>query len=325
MKNISELLNVTKMENATPDDWTPGDELLNVTNMTSLNNTWIASLPNGLNFTTPAAYTVLTVDGGDVDIRKPEFYAFEVLFHACVQSIETEYHEGQSISRIVSSSNIPLDIPDNKPAHNTRCTLKPNVLEAGPPHQKCRSGDDHVSLSYLQDPKARDNKTSHYSLNRYIAGDIVAHLTLDIENYFAFANSWNGSMCLSSQDLAVVDALWGSQLNANYTTSQQARGSGQTLTGPRLRSNPTSSQILNGTAWREQSYVSIDWGWSAFLAAKILFSYTFLGITMYRTLRLNVPVLKAIGNIDNIKEADKKANMTHVRLDGNQLTLVQAK
>lgn len=90
--------------------------------------------------------------------------------------------------------------------------------------------------------------------------------------------------------------------------------------------------MLQGTPWSPETFIHISWGWVSFLAAQMLFSYLFLAVTIFRTLKLGVPVLKSselatmlaptdkmrevIGTVTNLDEAEKRARSTKVVLDG---------
>lgn len=72
----------------------------------------------------------------------------------------------------------------------------------------------------------------------------------------------------------------------------------------------------------------------------MLFSYLFLAITIYRTSRLGVPVLKsselatllaptdvmrsAVGSVGNLDDAEKQARSMHVTLDGTNSRFIVA-
>lgn len=104
-----------------------------------------------------------------------------------------------------------------------------------------------------------------------------------------------------------------------------------TCTKSRLRTATGDSQVLDGVAWSPETFIHISWGWAAFLAAQMLFSYLFLAITIFRTSRLGVPVLKsselatllaptdemrsAMGTVENLDDAEKQARQVHVTLD----------
>ncbi|KAK3321962.1 hypothetical protein B0H66DRAFT_531324 [Apodospora peruviana] len=59
-----------------------------------------------------------------------------------------------------------------------------------------------------------------------------------------------------------------------------------------LRTLDGSTNIL-GTVLAPETYVKISWGWIAFIAAQMLFSYIFLALTIVWTARLRVPVFRS--------------------------------
>ena len=95
---------------------------------------------------------------------------------------------------------------------------------------------------------------------------------------------------------------------------------------------------MNGTALEKETFVAIRWGWAAFLAVQMVVSYAFLAVTMYRTSRMRVPVLKsselatllsptdqlreAVGSLDDMKAADRKSRGVTVGLRDDRLVLI---
>ena len=109
-----------------------------------------------------------------------------------------------------------------------------------------------------------------------------------------------------------------------------------------IRSVSDERVVMNGTAWVDETFVQIRWGWAAFLASQIALSYVFLAVTMWRTRRLGMPVVKsselatllapadevrvAVGTLAGFEEAEERAERTLVRLDGDgRLVLVGGK
>lgn len=105
----------------------------------------------------------------------------------------------------------------------------------------------------------------------------------------------------------------------------------------RVRTGPVASATLQGVALANETFVSIRWGWAAFLAAQIMLAYLFLAVTMYRTAKLGTPVLKsselatllasteelrvAVGSIEGIQDAGERAERVVVRLDRGRFVL----
>lgn len=54
-----------------------------------------------------------------------------------------------------------------------------------------------------------------------------------------------------------------------------------------------STEPILGTAWREEVYVHVRWGWLGFLAGEVVLSTIFVIFTIVATRRSRVPVLKS--------------------------------
>lgn len=104
-----------------------------------------------------------------------------------------------------------------------------------------------------------------------------------------------------------------------------------------LRSTSSIGPLL-GTAWREEVYVNVRWGWLAFLAVELVLAGAFILATIIATRALAVPVLKSsvlaallapdkevqqsMGVVDDITVAENRAKLTHARFDNRNLVFV---
>jgi hypothetical protein len=114
----------------------------------------------------------------------------------------------------------------------------------------------------------------------------------------------------------------------------------KTVTDPYYCSIRTTNEthVFPGTAWENEVYVNIRWGWLSFLAAELVLVIAFTAFTAFMTHRDAVPVLKSsalaaflapdgetqhlIGSIDNLGSAKEKSKETHVRFDNRNLILI---
>lgn len=98
------------------------------------------------------------------------------------------------------------------------------------------------------------------------------------------------------------------------------------------------TDVFQGTAWDNEVYVDIRWGWLSFLASELLLATVFIAFTAFITHRTAVPVLKSsalaaflapdreaqrlMGSIDDLDSAKEKSKMACVRFDHKNLVLV---
>jgi hypothetical protein len=92
----------------------------------------------------------------------------------------------------------------------------------------------------------------------------------------------------------------------------------------------SSNTNINGTVWKDETFVEIKWGWLVFLASELVLSIAFLLITAIFTYRMKVPAMKSsalatllaptqeirdrIGDIAHFEEARKNTAGLIVRL-----------
>ena len=96
--------------------------------------------------------------------------------------------------------------------------------------------------------------------------------------------------------------------------------------------------LAEGIAWTLEPFIHVRWGFTAFFAAQLLFSYVFLAATIFLTRRGHLPVVKSsglaailasseemrnkAGTIDEIQEAEKRARGVRIRLEGGRFEIV---
>ncbi|KAK3320319.1 hypothetical protein B0T19DRAFT_446084 [Cercophora scortea] len=382
IKDISEFVHANVAVNYTYADWMgdnwPKQPLLNNNNTP----VWNATLPNGLYLLTPLSYAFITAPSDDPivlneshndnftalgrffhiysnagNISYPgyynlstdtepkvpwEFRAAEILYYACVNTYETQVVSGNSTTRVVSSTNVPLPIESNKPLYNAKCYTSPSFDT-----QFCEHADpdDMGGDTYLQDPDDPDDPTKNFSISRAYAFEFTKNVYYDLLNaYWSDGVQKHDDYWFSQADIAVREALYGDLWTTtgpakgagNYTAAQQIANLGvyyqstATSLSNEFRTIPDISTVHRGAAWGEETYVSVVWGWAAFLAAQMLLSYLFLAITMVRTARLKMPVLKsselatlilsadevraAVGTVGDLRDAESRAKTMYSSL-----------
>lgn len=101
--------------------------------------------------------------------------------------------------------------------------------------------------------------------------------------------------------------------------------------------NARGSTSYPGTAWRNEIYVNVRWGWLGFLGGELVLAGAFVLFTIVVTHLSKVPVLKgsaiasllgadgatqtAVGTILDLDKALAKAETVHARRDGKVLLL----
>ncbi|KAK0636708.1 hypothetical protein B0T17DRAFT_88058 [Bombardia bombarda] len=214
MTNITEHLRITEIKNSTTADWTGGEGWNLALPDGNGTTAWNASLPNGLSFVTPlslafamvpqerafaltdpndnftavAHFILIYSNAGNVsyqgydrasDTKPWDFQAVEVLYHACVNTYETTFAAGNSTTSVVSSSNVPLSVDDNKPLYNTVCHAQPDLIV-----DSCDYVERVGNVTYLQDPSAPGDLTKRYAFNRFTGTLITWNMYFDLMNTY---------------------------------------------------------------------------------------------------------------------------------------------
>ncbi|KAK5654536.1 hypothetical protein OQA88_7165 [Cercophora sp. LCS_1] len=243
------------------------------------------------------------------DAKPWEFHAIEIFYYFCVNTYKAEYFEGNTTTRVISSSNIPLDIPESQPLPNLDCGT--HVPGSDLLLRYCNWTDKRPSFKerhgmvsmQLQGPNDPTGTPSIYRVDHYPAAEMEENIGF---SYLLFY-MWDGltthaAMGLASAASRDIDyILMEPQFprGAKISESRQYELLGEYFEGMAIalsnmiRSTPPRAQIHQGVAWIRETYVEIQWGWTAFLATELLLSYLFLGFTIYTTRKLGTPVLKS--------------------------------
>lgn len=99
--------------------------------------------------------------------------------------------------------------------------------------------------------------------------------------------------------------------------------------------NKNDSYLIFGTAWTNETYIHVRWGWLAFLTTQVVAGTTLLAFTIWSTAKAEEPITKSsqlavmaaldsesrnmLGNIGPIREMEAKAEQIQVCLIGDQL------
>jgi hypothetical protein len=374
MNNISHLLTVSEIKNSTSEHWTGGHNRANAIYEGNGTTSWNASLPSvGINFVTPLSYSMMLA-GNDkslsfLDSRDDNYtalarfylmypnvgnvsypgrdrsndapwkwYAFEILYHACVITYETTVKAGISSTIQVATSNAVLDTTNNLPLYNANCTLKTDFVI-----NFCDYADRKAGLTYLVDPEHPDDLTKFYSFDRRVSNMITYNAYFDLSNSF-MADGVPGHLAsfMKQNYFALRTALYGVDYFLNDTKVQYENlgkyfNGTATAVSNMIRASVLDAKKLNGIAWANETFVHIQWGWAAFLAGQMILAYAFLAATIWRTKKLGTPVLKSselavllasteevrqkVGSVEGLDQAGETAKSVNVRFEGGRLKL----
>lgn len=372
-------------------DWLPAVKEGNRTNPEST-PAWNASLPNGMSYVTPLSYAAITWPfGGSMkdsiafannsddkftalanffhiysaagNVSYPgydgkqddpswEFHAFEILYYTCVNTYETVYEAGNSITKIVASSNAPFrgqlsstssphtntttdPQTKNLPTYNAGCYFPPGLENDNIEGDICEHIEKPGTFTALSSPQ---DASKAYIMDRYVGATITGELFYKARNtYVGDGVPTHRGVSSGAGADAVKEALWGPAQRGNFTRQQTEdrlrafmNGFATSLSNG-LRTATGDAQALQGTSWSPETFIHINWGWIGFLAAQMGFSYLFLAVTIFRTGRLGVPVLKSseiatllagtdgvrrvVGGLGDIEGAERNARGTRVVLE----------
>ncbi|KAK5659758.1 hypothetical protein OQA88_969 [Cercophora sp. LCS_1] len=284
------------------------------------------------------------------DTKPWTFEAVEFIYHLCVNTYNTTYENGTSQTRIVSSSNVPLAIPDSLPPDDATCDYGPMPLRTWEQRCRFRSPRSEVvkglGYTYLADPASPQSSSSPYRFDRGIAGRLVLTLNQALSGFWY----WSGlSLSVASFDplgsstLAVLLFHSRNREEWGYNAEKQLKAIYPYFEGfaiglsNAMRTAPNASIENKGVVYGQENWVKINWGWVSFLAAEILLSYIFLAATVYRTIRLGTPVLKsselatilasteglsnAVGSVNNMDEAVERSKGVTMNLQDGRLVV----
>ncbi|KAK5654198.1 hypothetical protein OQA88_7629 [Cercophora sp. LCS_1] len=286
--------------------------------------------------------------------QKPwEFRAAEILYYACIQTLNTSYIGGRSHTEIIASTNIPLETANNGPFDNLYCNGTSGALPR--PQEishicEYASFERHIGETYLRDPSAPDDPNAFYSFDRFLASMIKEDVILKLTGFLYFDGIYGHPVLFTnynSEYLFYTLLLDDGREIHEYDTKKQFDAVTEYFNymaislSNMIRShngNQTNgSQEHKGIAYAETPFVAVKWGWAAFLATEIVLSCVFLAVTIHKTVKLGTPVLKSseiatllasteelrneLGSIKRIQEASDKAKKVAMRLDDGRLVL----
>ncbi|CAH0038263.1 unnamed protein product [Clonostachys solani] len=242
------------------------------------------------NGTQPTFQTMLNSTSGF------QFEALEFFFHLCVHTYNTTVRMGKEITRIKQSAfetlnkdpgafldltcdslvnDLRMDCPTNKLRHNKTMYLKAPFINSEGPNRSTDNktfGIDYTSMetigvdmahslqgysSMVNNPQLNDIRTS------VIGQNFPYHLHTDVlfpQGYLLNTSERNDRILNIFANVATVLS---SKMRAPNTDF-------------------TSENVLNftGQAWKDESYVRINWGWISFLAAENALAAGFVVLTM---------------------------------------------
>ncbi|CZR65452.1 uncharacterized protein PAC_15352 [Phialocephala subalpina] len=373
--NITSLLNVSAIQNSTSADWLyPAWEGIIAENGTTA---WNASLPNGVSFVTPASisymalpsnktiafvndtnmgfaafeYMILiwsnagniTYAGSNRTSEAPwKFEAIEVALHLCLNTYETQVSQSHSSTTIINSSYIPAPVPDNIGNLTRGCSFSKGTPFGT--QSKCATIPYIDGDMILIDP---DDPSTNYSAR---AKDIQSvDLYLQPTDLATFADNGNkdpGLYLTNIQSLALANVIYDtyeSHLLLDPAVQFERLGIFYNSTANSLTNlmRSISNTTVNGTVWKDETFVHIKWGWLVFLASQLVLSISFLFITVISTYRMKVPAMKSwalatllapteeirdnIGDIEHFEEARKKTDSLNVRLTDNGMVVTSGR
>ncbi|KAL1905955.1 hypothetical protein Sste5344_008344 [Sporothrix stenoceras] len=368
--NATSLLNVTVLPNAGFNDsagW--GDEVMVNERMVAYN---ITAPQLGAWITTPVAYTMnlFTLNESfffhdDRDVRfttlhdglliysngpnmsypnhdagaVPHFQALEFVLHLCVKTLDVKVAEGKPVT---TTSNEQCRIVGDVPAvpvfkHN--CVTW-NITGAVTP----------FVCGYVPTPSAHpynitlDGPGGNFSVH----SKLLTEVTVDMHMGLATFWNWNGgggsTETGADVGMKLIDAVWGTTdgLDAQYARLKQvadgiAIGATNMLRTMQPFKGVPNAYMIEGTAWANETYVHVRWGWLAFLGAQIAICIAFLVFTIAATHSSGTMVLKssplaalmaigqsgrgAVGNLSTESDMKQRAARYKATLVGNELVI----
>ncbi|KAH8891965.1 hypothetical protein GQ53DRAFT_823368 [Thozetella sp. PMI_491] len=329
VSDVSSHLTVTPLLNSTYADWSGGYYWgRQMDNGTTAYN---ASLPNGANLVTPAAYTILSVmsnsslafadedytalnhafilytNAGNASYpglnRTSEapwqFGAVEVMFHLCVNTYETRVVSGKSYTTVIASSSSPSQDSSNIPTYKIDCHWDP---AEGYIYCDYDMGEIVEGITLLQAPVDPGSESNGM---KFTVTRSEAALASYLLQSAAFVGEifWDGGrnsqpVWSSAYWQPLVDAVYGENMDIRDKEIQQARleayYNSTAISMTNYLRNSTPHSLINiGTPLVEEAYIHIHWPWIVFLATQMVLSCILLILTISSTCRSNTPVLKS--------------------------------
>ncbi|KAK5653092.1 hypothetical protein OQA88_9190 [Cercophora sp. LCS_1] len=178
-RNITDLLEVVEIPNSTYKDWSHVHEVETLSDVVldgPVVQAWRVSLPSevDLELVTPLSWAyVISARSVSLSFKDPNenFTALSTVYqiwcNARNVSYEAGFLEGNSKTRILSSSSAVLNISENQPLDNLICAVE---IPGERYNRLCRykSQARDIGLIYLQDPEAPDDLSRYYSGDRQL-------------------------------------------------------------------------------------------------------------------------------------------------------------
>ncbi|GAB1317797.1 hypothetical protein MFIFM68171_08007 [Madurella fahalii] len=315
-----------------------------------------ASDPNASNFTAVAhVFNIYSNEGNVSDpAYRPtdprpggvwDFRAVETLYHLCVNTYQTEVIAGRHSTTVVASSYAPLlSAEGNQPAPMVNCSTTwdfEGSVGSCPPNQVASDG-----VTILRDPDDPEglDPTRNFTIERMRAGVLSQSLQISVHLDIIYTGEWNSHIIFNGPaTVPFFTALYGRKFNVTTQEEHMARlavyhNNTAIALSNYIRAESPDVQEVAGTAWKEETYVKIRWGWSAWLAVQLLASYVLLASTVIHTHRTKAPVWKssalavmmaptedvrsAVGSMEDMKEGERHASSVKAKLKGGRLTSV---
>ncbi|CAH0051211.1 unnamed protein product [Clonostachys solani] len=226
-----------------------------------------------------------------------QYEALEFLFHVCVQSYQTIVQSGKETTHLIESSTRPLD-KEPGPFLDLNCTSILDALSRTCLFNELRWNDTMYLEAPLPREKGQDASISDERFGIDYSPLEATAITLIAALQGHLAVSYNPS---SSEDPIIVNngGTFAYHLFLNAIFSPDALRSTSerdnrilnmftnvaTLMSQRMRATHSNRSRENnanftGQAWREESYVRINWGWVSFLTVETALAAGFLAITI---------------------------------------------
>ncbi|OAA59656.1 hypothetical protein SPI_05854 [Niveomyces insectorum RCEF 264] len=368
--NATDLLNVTVLPNAGFNDSTGwGDEAsvgvsvtaFNVTapqpgawittpvgytmNMFSLNDSFLFSDDRDLMYTSLHDFLVIYSNGPNISYPNhdgsvvPNFQAAEVILHVCVKTLQVRVSGGEATTTASDSSyRIVGDVPP-VPIYKHDC-ITWNITGVVTPFQ-CGYVPTHVDKPYTL---TLDGPGGNFSVHSKLMTEVTVDMHMALVTFW----NWNGRSQSSETGgdvgMKLVNAVWGSTdgLEAQFNRIQEVAGGVATGGTNMFRSmqpfkGVPNSYVINGTAWTNETYVHVRWGWLAFLGAQIVICIAFLIFTIVATHMSGTMVLKSsplaallalgeqsrntLGRLSDEADMKRRASSYRATLVGNELII----
>ncbi|VUC26724.1 unnamed protein product [Clonostachys rosea] len=202
--------------------------------------------------------------------RAQKFRAIEMLYHFCVYNYESEFINGTSTTKTISST-VQIDqmnFPGYKYGQNYTSFRMKDV-----------DGNAvfNVTVTYAHSLLALSlGLSGSYTLGDFTGGSGVYGENLG-RNFF-------NDMSRSSPDTEIDEKTWS---NVQKLTNNIADG----MTA--FMRNGDDHEMVNGIAYKEETFVRVRWEWLSFLVVQIALTIIFLAAVMIQTAILDMDIVKS--------------------------------